>query len=130
MSGIGSVTIPLYHCVVNDGGSITHWSTSYERELYDLLPHLYLVCFADNSADPRRVVGAFMVKTRRHHDEADFEEVMCVATRQMTTLGPLIGPHTSLLAARIAVEGDPPEEMDFLRLVMQQYMKFSAAGHA
>lgn len=42
----------------------------------------------------------------------------------------LTGPHTSLLPARIGIQGEPPEETDFLRLALQQYTKFSAGGCA
>lgn len=130
MPPIGSVTIPLFHCVFNDGGSVTHWCTTYERDLYDGLPHLYLVCLADNSVFPRQIRGAFMVKTSSHHDHAGFADAMHTASFQLTTLKPLLGPETSFLATRIGIQGDPPGEMDFLRLAMQQYTKFSAAGRA
>lgn len=64
------------------------------------------------------------------HDDDDFADVMNTAVRQMATLAPLLGPLTSLLPARIGVEGDPPAEADFLRLAMQQYLKFSVASRA
>ena len=130
MGDTGSVTIPLYHCVFNEGGSITHWETTYDRALYDRLPHLYLVCLADNSVSPRPIVGTFMVKTSRHHDDDDFAEVMNIAASQMAALTPLLGPLTSFLPARIRIEGDPPQEADFLRLAMQQYLKFSVGSRA
>ena len=130
MADPGSVTIPLYHCVFNEGGSITHWQTTYERALYDLLPHLYLVCLADNSVNPRQIVGAFMVRTSRHHDDDDFAEVMNVAAGQMESLSPRLGPMTSMLPARIGIAGEPPQEAEFLRLAMQQYFKFSVGARA
>jgi hypothetical protein len=130
MPETGSVTIPLYHCLVNDGGTITHWATTFDRSLYDSLPHLYLVCLADNRVQPRPISGAFMVKTSRHHNDDDFASVMNGAARQMATLSHLMGPEISMLPARIGVEGEPPEEIDFLRLVMQQVMKFGAGGRA
>lgn len=130
MSESGSVTIPLFHCVFNAGGSITHWATSYDRSLYDSLAHLYLVCLADNRTNPRKVVGAFMVKTSRHHDDLQFADAMNLAMANMENLQPFVLDEVSLLPARIGVDGLPPEEMDFLRLAMQQYLKFSSSGSA
>ncbi len=130
MSESGSVTAPLFHCVFNAGGSITHWAHSYERALYDALPHLYLVCLADNSTKPRQIVGAFMVKTSRHHDDASFEEVINIAMNYMQNLQQHRHAAISFLPARIGITGEPPEEIDFLRLAMQQYTKFSVGGTA
>jgi hypothetical protein len=130
LSKIGSVTVPMFHCVFNADGSITHWATTYERSLYDALPHLYLVCVADNRVRPRRIIGAFMIKTSRHHDDPDFGDVVSIAKNYMAALQPLIHEQTSFLPARIGIAGEPPEEVEFLKLAMQQYTKFSANGSA
>lgn len=130
MSETGSVTIPLFHCIFNAGGSITHWATTYERALYEVLPHLYLVCLADNRVKPRQIVGAFMIKTSRHHNDPDFAECLGIAETLMEGLQPHMHAEISFLPARIDISGEPPEERDFLRLAMQQYTKFSAEGSA
>lgn len=131
MTDTGSVTIPLYHCVFNnDGESITHWATTFDCGLYESLPHLYLVCVADNGGAQRRIVGAFMVKTSRHHEDAGFAEAMNLAAAQMEHLRPLLGSTVSMLPARIGLEGEPPSEVEFLRLAITQYTKFSVSGRA
>ncbi len=130
MSQTGSVSIPLFCCVFNQGTSVTHWSVSFDRALYDALPHLYLVCLADNTVRPRKIVGAFMVKTSRHHNDADFLEAMLLALVSFEKLKPLVDPQTSMLPARIGLAGPPPSEEEFVRLAFQQYTKFSAGGTA
>jgi hypothetical protein len=126
----GGVTIPLFQCVFNADGTMTHWVTSFERELYFALPHLYLVCLAEGVGRSRKLVGSLMVKTSLHHDEAGFADAMNLAMAAFESLRTRVGKHTSLLPARIGLDGEPPSEAEFLRLSMQQHLKFSSAGTA
>jgi hypothetical protein len=131
MSESGTVTIPLFHCVFNAEGSITHWATTYQRALYDALPHLYLVCLADNSIKPRRIVGAFMIKTNCHHDNvSSFQDVINIAMDSMENLQQYRQSTISFLPARIGITGEPLSEMEFLRLALKQFTKFSVGGTA
>ena len=122
----GAVTIPLFHCVFNgSGGSITHWETSYEQGLYDVLEHLYVVCLADNTVAPRQIVGAFAIKTSRSHDEPGFQKLLVLVLAEMKGLAPHLHPGISFLPARINTTDAPLNEREFLRIAMQQYIKFS-----
>lgn len=130
MANEGNVTVPLFHCVFNADGSISHWATSFDQQLYDALDHLYLVMLANDRSGRRAVPGAFMIRTSHHHDDPDFPESLVALRSWATPLQPHWSSDTKRLPGKVQLKGPPPTEKEFLTLAIQQFTKFSSAGSA
>ena len=131
MSDKGGLTAPLFHCVFNAEGSITHYLNEVDPDLRRRLPHTYAVCLADNSSVPRRVVAGFFAKTTYLHTEDGFAVAMKSVVQALERLQPFQSANISFLPARINVpDGGPLSEDEMLRVLFQQYTKFSAVGTA
>jgi hypothetical protein len=127
----GGVTIPLLYCVFNGAESITHYPVEFDRELYKLTPNLYAVCIADNSVKRNHIVGGLLIKTTFTHDDPGFVDAVTAAALNTTILNHFIGKGVSFFPAHLGVAGDEPlSEGEMVRLMLKQYIKFSAGGNA
>jgi len=130
MTDQGGLTIPLFHCIFNNG-SITHYDRKYDAKLYTSLPNLYAVCIANKNSGMRRVVGGFFVKTSYSHNDEGFIDAIAAAAQSATELLPLLNGNTSFLPARLNAPLDPPlTEQEMLDVMLEQYVKFSTHGTA
>lgn len=127
----GGVSILLFHCLFNAGGSITHFTHNFDPELYRALPNLYVVCIAETSMKHKNLTGGFVIKTSYTHHDHDFLSALTNAVSIEPRLQALISSRSSFLPARIGIPGDAPiTETEMLSAMMTQSLKHSAAGAA
>jgi hypothetical protein len=128
----GGMTIPLFHCIFNEGGSVTHFMHEVDLEVYRSLPNMYAVCIADRSKRHKRVTGGFFVVTNySHNDEENFTMALSNIVAAVPRLAALISEQSSFLPGRIVVpDGPPPTEEEMLRVMVSQALKHSSAGAA
>jgi hypothetical protein len=127
----GGLSVLLFHCLFNDGGSITHFTHEYDPELYQVLPNLYAVCIAERSGNNRKITGGFVIKTSYTHNDQDFLATLTQAVSIEPRLSNLVGSRASFLPARIGVPvGGPITEAEMLRVMVDQSLKHSAVGSA
>lgn len=129
MSKQGGVTTPLFSCVFNLDGTITHHSHEAIPELLAQLENTYVVCVRDNAgSSPGMVVGGFIVKTSYHHGEEEFLDALSGVLSQLPYLQEFVAPDTSLLPAKLGVApGWVLSEDEMLQVLFKQYMRFSAS---
>lgn len=128
----GGVSIPVFECFFNGSDSITSFTRNFDQNLYERLPHLYVVCISKNKAKQRQLVGGFFIKTSYTHDDgADFQGALEQALLTSQNLSKFTGPEFSMLPARLGIRGtEPLSEAEMLRILSIQYLKFSTAGTA
>ncbi len=130
MTDTGGITIPLFHCIFNNG-SITHYDREYDTDLYFSLPNLYAVCIADRKSGKRQLVAGFFVKTSYSHHDSGFVPAIAAAAQSATELIPFLNEKISFLPARIqAPDSAPLSEYEMLDVMLKQYVKFSSHGTA
>mgnify|MGYP001572801275 CR=1 FL=1 len=131
MNKTGGVSIPILHCVFNNG-SITHYNRDYDTALYESLPNLYAVCVATRPhGGHRKVLGGFFIKTSYDHSNTEFHEACKAALQTMNEIKELIGDEFSLLPARINISADKTlSEDELVSLLFQQYFKHDEGNRA
>ncbi len=130
--GKGGLTIPIYHCIFNQG-SITHYLHEIDPDLLAQLPNLYAVCVATKVSGRRNVVAGFFVKTSYTHQDREFGDACRGAIAFMNEINPLLDSEFSLLPARVSIGGadtSPLSEDEMNAYIFQQYFKFQEVGQA
>ena len=131
----GGVSVLLFHCLFNEGGSITHFMHDFDSELYRSLPHLYMVCIAEPTNKCKKLAGGlaggFVIKTSYTHNDHDFLATLTNTVSVEPRLKNLISSRSSFLPAHLGAPGDAPiTEAEMLRAMMTQALKHGAAGVA
>lgn len=128
----GGLSSPIYHCIFNQG-SLTHFLHEVDPSVVDQLPHMYAVCVAGRVNGKRNVVAGFVLKTSYSHQDPGFDGACKGAISCMKEIAPLLDSTTTLLPARIAVDGtnqSPLTEDEMNAFMFTQYMKFHEIGQA
>lgn len=125
------VSLLMFHCLFNDGGSITHFSHKFLPELYDALSNLYVVCIVNRSEGIKKAVGAFVIKTSLAQDNPNFLLILKSTVATEPRLINLIDSDSSLLATKLNVPvGKSISENEMLELMMRQAILHGTVGAA
>lgn len=127
----GGITIPLFHCFFIDDGSVKSFMHHFDIELYESLQNLYAICVASEVTHNRKIVAGLFIKTSLTHVDPEFGNVLAeivVATPRLQDWGL---DSISFFPARLGIKGSsPPSEDEMLRIIFQQYIKYSTSGNA
>ncbi len=126
----GGVTIPLFHCIFNGIGSVTHYIHDYDEMLYQTLPNIYAVCISDNRKG-KKIAAGFIIKTSYTHEDSEFQNALENYLLSTPRLKKFVKKYYSFMPARLGVDGDaPPSEDEMLSVMIKQFQKHHIAGNA
>lgn len=129
MAGKGGVSVPLNWCTFNGFDSMLHDTFTTDTELLKLLTNVYAVCIARRDSKPREIVGGFFVRTSYTHDDPEFAASLANAMAAVPAFSGFAPELHTFLPAKVSAPLDIPE-VDMLRLLMSQKLKFSTGGTA
>lgn len=131
MTKHGGVTIPIFHCVFNGHESITSFTREFDENMYRALPNLYAICLSDNSSAARKIVAGFFIKTSYTHQDPEFLDAITAVAKSTKELSKFMEVKSSFLPARLGpTDSEPLSELEMLKIMSEQSLKFSAAGNA
>lgn len=127
----GSVTIPVFECIFRGSDSVVSFTREFDDAMYASLPNLYAVCVAETHGSVKKVVAGFLIKTTFTHHDDDFRAALTATLTSSENLHGFAGPHTSFLPARLSMpDPSPLSEQEFLKIMINQYLKHSVGGYA
>lgn len=127
----GGLSLILHHCFFNGAESITHYVHNVDPDLYKSLPNLYVVCISDNSGKHRQIKAGFSLKTSYTHNDPEFLNVIFnTISSAVPALSQFCDKNYSFLPAKLSTSDHQLTEDEFLRAMVQQYMKYNVDGKA
>lgn len=127
----GGLSLIMHHCFFNGVESITHYVHDFDTDLYKNLPNLYVICISDNSGKHRQIKAGFSLKTSYTHNDSEFLNVIFnTINSAVPALSQFCDKNYSFLPAKLSISDLQFTEDDFVKIMVQQYMKFNIDGTA